>query len=173
VGVPLDHRGIGPAHHVHHGSFQDAEEQQDRGCCVTGVVQARLADSCFLEQLFPFVLVTARVDRIACWLGEHPVARMPLDASIQPLCILPSAMLCDQREQLVRQGDAATANGGLHLDFDQATTAPVWAPAGMTGAVGWAGRWAFPLVPPAVLRTRLDLVVTDAASVRVSAAVTI
>ena len=88
-----------------------------------------------------------------------------------PLCILPSAMLDDQGEQLVRHSDATAASGGLHLDLNQAATMALRAPAGMAGAVRRAGRWAFPLVPLAVLRARLDLVIAGAASVRVGAAV--
>jgi len=80
-------------------------------------------------------------------------------------------MLDDQGEQPVWQCDAPTSGRGLHLDLDQAATIALRAPAGMADAVWRAGQRAFPLVPLAVLRARLDLVVASAATMRVSASV--
>src|SRR5258706_12683143 len=95
---------------------------------------------------------------------------MPFAPGVFPVLVLPLAMLDYQGEQLVGQGDATATGRRLHLDLDQAAAVALWAPAGVAGAVRPAGRWAFPLMPLAVLRARLDLVVTAAAGMRIGAA---
>jgi hypothetical protein len=65
------------------------------------VVQTCLADSGLFQQGLPLVLVAARIDRLAGWLGEHPAALMPFGASMFALVVLSLAMFGDQDEQLV------------------------------------------------------------------------
>jgi len=109
MGVALDHSGVGPAHEVHDGSFGHAEKQQGCRCRVPGIVESGFADARRLKQSFPLVLISARVDRLAGWLGEHPAAFMPLGAGVLAFLILPVAVLGEQREQLLWQGDAASS----------------------------------------------------------------
>src|SRR5690242_18789532 len=161
--VPLDHRGVRPAHDIHHRSLPYPEKQQRRGRRMTRVVQPGLTDPGFGQQRLPLVLVAARVDRLAVRLGEHPAAFVPFGASVFPFAILELAMLGDQREQLVRQGDPAAASRRLDVYLDEAATTAVGAPAGVAGAVRRAWRRAFPLVPFAVLRAWLGLVVARTA----------
>src|SRR5262249_37741197 len=97
-------------------------------------------------------------------------ALMPLGASVLALAVLSLAMLGDQREQLVGKGNPAAARHGLDLNFDQATATALGTPAGVTSAVGTARQRARPLVPLAVLRARLGLVVAGAARMRIGAA---
>ena len=80
-------------------------------------------------------------------------------------------MFGDKREQLVGQGDPAAACRRLDIDLDEAAAAAIGAPAGVTCAIQRAWRRAFPLVSPAVPRAWPGLVVTGAASMRISAAV--
>jgi hypothetical protein len=50
--------------------------------------------------------------------AKHPAALTPFGASVFAFLVLPLAMLDDQGEQLVGQGDAPAASGrfDLHLD---------------------------------------------------------
>jgi hypothetical protein len=57
--------------------------------------------------------VAARINRLARRLGEHPAALMPFSASVLALLVLPLAMLGDQDEQLVGQGDSPAAAADL------------------------------------------------------------
>ena len=169
--VPLDHRGVRPAHDVHHRPLGDAQEQQGCGGCVTRIVQACVADSGFLQQGLPLVLVAAGIDGLAGRLGEDPAAFMPFGPSVLPFLILALAVLDDQVEQLVGQGDATTTGRGLHFHLDQAATMALRTPAGMAGAVGRTGRWACALVSLAVLRALPGLVIASAAGMRIGATV--
>ena len=169
--VPLDHRGVRPAHDIHHRTLPDPEEQQGCSRRMTRVMQPGLTDPGFGQQRLPFVLIAARVDRPAVRLGEHPATLMPFGTSVLPLAVLSLAVLGDQGEQLVRQGDPAATGCRLDFHLNEAATAAIWAPTGMAGAVRRARRRAFPLVPLAVLRARLGLVVAGAAGVRIGATV--
>jgi hypothetical protein len=77
-----------------------------------GVVEAGFADTGCLKQLFPLVLIAARVDGLAGRLGEHPVAFMPLGPGVLAFLVLSLAVLGDQSEELLGQRSVeVTAQG--------------------------------------------------------------
>jgi hypothetical protein len=55
--IALGHGRRGPAHDRHDDALGYAEEQEDRGGGVAGVVEAGVADAGFLEELLPVVVV--------------------------------------------------------------------------------------------------------------------
>jgi hypothetical protein len=95
---------------------------------MTRIMQACVADSGFVQQGLPVVLVAAGIDGLAVQLGEHPAAFMPFGPGVLSFVILALAVLDDQVEQLVGQGDTTTTGRGLHLHLDQVSTARLRSP---------------------------------------------
>jgi hypothetical protein len=72
-------------------------------------MQPCLADPGLSQQRLPVVLIAARSIGLPLGWAKHPAALPPFGASMLTLTVLPLAVLHDQCEQLVRQGDPAAA----------------------------------------------------------------
>ena len=123
----------------------------------------------FLQKRLPVVLIATRVDRLAVGLGEHPIALVPFTSRVFLFTVLDLAVLRDEREQFVRQGDLTASGSRFEIRLDQAAVASLWAPSGMTCAVGRARGWACALVLFAIRLARFCLVITGTACMRVVA----
>ena len=61
---------------------------KDRGGCVACIMQSDVSKSSFSQQVFPFVVVSVRVQRAAVRFREYPVLVVPELAGLDALCVL-------------------------------------------------------------------------------------
>jgi hypothetical protein len=94
---------------------------------------------------------------------------VPFTSGVFPFTVLDLAVLRDEREQFVRQGDLTASGSRFEIRLDQAAVASLWAPSGMTCTVGRARGWACALVLFAIRLARFCLVITGTARMRVVA----